>query len=64
MSSQHPTQCQGDKKKHALAELADLLKKHPEKTRKSLLQEVQIKFDLTPKECEFLNKNFQGGQHV
>lgn len=59
MSSQRPTQCKGDKKKQALAELADLIKKHPEKSRKALLQQVEIKYDLTPKECEFLNNNFQ-----
>ncbi len=59
MSSQHPTQSPGDKKKQALAELSELVKKYPEKSRKTLLQQVEIQFDLTPKECEFLDKNFQ-----
>ncbi len=59
MSSQHPTQRPGDKKKQALAELSALVKKYPEKSRKALLQQVEIQFDLTPKECEFLDKNFQ-----
>ncbi|MBU0945912.1 MAG: hypothetical protein KKE53_15835 [Proteobacteria bacterium] len=58
MSHQHPTQCTGDKKKQALAELAELIKRHPEKSRKALLQHVEVKYDLTPKECEFLNNNF------
>jgi hypothetical protein len=59
MSSHHPTQSAGDKTKQALAELCHLLNKHPEKSRQTLLQQVEIKFDLTPKECEFLNRNFQ-----
>ncbi len=58
MSSQHPTQCTGDKKKQALTELSVLVRKHPDKSRKQLLQQVEIKFDLTPKECDFLSKNF------
>ncbi len=58
MSTQHPTQGTGDKTKQALAELASLVEQYPDKSRKSLLQQVEIKFDLTPKECEFLNSNF------
>lgn len=59
MSSQHPTQSAGDKTRQALAELCHLLEKYPEKSRKALLEQVEIKFDLTPKECEFLDRNFQ-----
>ena len=59
MTSQQPTKCNGDKKKQALTELCHLLEKHPEKNRQELLQQVEIKYDLTPKECEFLNRNFQ-----
>jgi hypothetical protein len=59
MSSQQPTQSAGDKTKKALAELCHLLEKHPDKSRQALLQQVEIKYDLTPKECEFLNRNFQ-----
>lgn len=57
--SQHPTQTAGDKTRQALTELSHLLQKHPDKTRKELLQMVEIKFDLTPKECTFLDQNFQ-----
>ncbi len=58
MSIQHPTQCTGDKTRQALAELADLLLQSPDKSRQALLKQVEIKYDLTPKECEFLNRNF------
>ncbi len=56
--TQQPTKRTGDKKKQALTELSELTRKHPEKSRKELLQEVEIRFDLTPKECEFINNNF------
>ena len=59
MTPQQPTKSTGDKKKQALEELSELLEKYPEKSRQALLQQVEIKFDLTPKECEFLNRNFQ-----
>jgi len=56
--TQHPTQNSGDKTKQALTELCQLLEQHPEKSRQELLQQVEVKFDLTPKECAFLNQNF------
>jgi hypothetical protein len=59
MSTQQPTQTAGDKTRHALAELCDLQEKHPEKNRQSLLKQVELKYDLTPKECDFLDRNFQ-----
>ena len=59
MTTQHPTQRTGDKSRQALAELAELLLKDPDKSRETLLQQVEIKYDLTPKECEFLTRNFQ-----
>lgn len=59
MTLQQPTRCQGDRKKQALAELAELVVKHPEKTRENLLRQVELKYDLTPKECEFLDRNFK-----
>jgi hypothetical protein len=58
MTSQQPTQGSGDKTKQALAHLCQLCEDHPEVPRKKHLQQVEVKFDLTPKECEFLNRNF------
>jgi len=57
--TQQPTQTAGDKCRQALTELTHLLEQHPEKSRKELLQKVEIKFDLTPKDCAFLNQNFK-----
>ena len=49
----------GDKLQKALREFSELLLKHPEKSRSQLLQEVEIKFDLSPKECGFFKRNFE-----
>jgi len=57
--TKHPTQATGDKSRQALTELASLLEQYPEKSRKELLQKVEVMFDLTPKECAFLTKNFE-----
>jgi hypothetical protein len=56
-----PTQKPGDKLKKALEAFSELLEQHPEKSRLTILQEVEIKFDLSPKECEFLNSHFEKG---
>lgn len=55
--TQHPTKIAGDKTRQALTELAYLLEQHPEKSRQELLQQVEMKFDLSPKECAFLNQS-------
>ncbi len=48
----------GDKMKKAIRWISDTLLDHPEKTRKQVIREAELRFDLTPKECEFLDKNF------
>jgi len=57
-----PTQKTGDKMKRAIQTFSELLEKHPEKSRLTLLHEVEIKFDLSPKECQFLNDHFDKEQ--
>ncbi len=58
MTSTLPTQQSGDKMKKALELFSELLKKKPDVSRGTLLNEVEIKFDLSPRECEFLNNHF------
>ncbi len=60
MSNARPTQLPGDKVKKAIICLSELIEQYPDKTRKELLNQVEIKFDLSPLECEFLNKHFAG----
>lgn len=54
-STIHPP---GDKMKKAIQELSELLVSKPEKKRRQLLQEVAMKFDLSPNECTFLERHF------
>lgn len=58
MAASLPTQVPGDKIKKAIILFSELLETHPEKPRNVLMQEVQMKLDLSPMDCEFLNKHF------
>lgn len=60
MTNSQPTQLPGDKIKKAIIYLSELIEQHPEKSRKVLLNKVEVQFDLSPLECEFLNKHFAG----
>ncbi len=48
----------GDKMKKAIKEFSELLLESQEKNRWQLLQQVELKYDLSPQECEFLNSHF------
>lgn len=48
----------GDKMKKAIKDFSEQLVRKPEKKRRQLLQEVAIKFDLSPSECAFLERHF------
>ncbi len=58
MTSSLPTQRPGDKLKKAIELFSELLTTKPGKTRTELLHEVEKKFDLSPRECDFLNSHF------
>lgn len=47
-----------EKVKKALLWLSENLEKRPTATREKLLQEAEIRFDLCPADCAFLDKNF------
>ncbi len=47
----------GEKLQKAIREFSDLLEKTTKKSRQQLLQEIMLKFDLSPSECAFLNRN-------
>ena len=58
MSDQSPLRTQSDNLKKALQWMAETLEHHPEKKRATALCEAQIRFDLNPLECAFLDKHF------
>ena len=51
-------QPQGDKVRKALKWMSEMLSEHPEKNRQQVLRDAEIRFDLSPSECEFLDNNF------
>jgi hypothetical protein len=43
----------------AVVWIGETMRQHPEKQRGKVLAEAELRFDLTPAECEFLNRNFK-----
>lgn len=60
MSNSSPLNPPSDKVKKALVWLSEALEKNPEAPRITLLREAEIRFDLSPADCVFLDKNFSG----
>lgn len=46
----------GEKLRNAIRWISEMCKEHPDRTRESLIYEAEIRFDLTPRECAFLNE--------
>ena len=38
--------------------VGEIMAQHPEKQRSKIIEEAQLRFDLTPMESEFLHNNF------
>ncbi len=58
MASSLPTHIRGEKMRKAITCFSELLEQQPEISRKKLLNKVGLQFDLSPLECEFLDKHF------
>ena len=58
MGTVSDTQPCGEKIKKAVRWIGETLQLYPNKERSSLIKEAEIRFDLSPRECEFLDKNF------
>ncbi len=48
----------GDKMKKTITWISEMVQTHPEKTRQQIICEAEIRFDLSPKECDFLQRQF------
>lgn len=59
MPGRQPTQPPGEKLKKALTLLSEMQEQHPGKSRAALLREIEMKLDLSPLECEFLDRHFR-----
>ena len=57
MSDQTPLKDKSASFKKALLWVAEIMQNQPERDRFSVLQEAQLRFDLTPPECDFLSRH-------
>ena len=57
MRDQTPLQSRSGKLKKALVWMAEQLEANPGISRTKVLQEAELRFDLTPLECDFLNSH-------
>jgi hypothetical protein len=48
----------GESIRKAVKWISEVTKENPEKSRKEIILEAELKFDLSPKECEFLYRKF------
>ena len=49
----------GDKMKKTLCWISETIKEHPEKKRQQIISEAEIRFDLSPKECDFIDRKLR-----
>lgn len=50
----------GEKMKKTLAWISETLKTHPEKNRQQIFSEAELRFDLSPRECDFIDRKLRG----
>jgi hypothetical protein len=53
-----PLTTQSTNLKNAVCWIGETLKEHPDKKREDSIREAELRFDLTPAECTFLDTNF------
>jgi hypothetical protein len=58
MSEQSPLHTKSTKLKKALTWMAETLRDCPEKERHTVVRQAELRFDLTPAECAFLDQHF------
>ena len=51
-----------DKLQSAIKALSELVRKYPEKSRSEINHQIQLKYDLSPLDCEFLHRHFLNKQ--
>jgi hypothetical protein len=49
---------EGESIRKAVKWISEVTKEYPEKSRKEIIHEAELRFDLSPKECEFLFRKF------
>ncbi len=59
MSARDEIMPSGDKMKKTLLWIGEMILAHPEKSRQKIIREAEVRFDLSPKECDFVDRNLQ-----
>ena len=54
MSEVEKLQPTGDKMRRVVLWISETVQANPQKKRMAILREAEIKFDLSPRECEFI----------
>ena len=49
---------EGDSIRNAVKWISEITKEYPEKSPKEIIHEAELRFDLSPKECDFLFRKF------
>ena len=49
---------EGESIRKAVKWISETTKAYPEKNRQEIIHEAELRFDLSPKECEFLFRKF------
>jgi len=49
----------GDKMKKTLIWISEMIKEHPGKSRQQIINEAETRFDLSPKECDFIDRKLR-----
>ena len=49
----------GEKMKKTLCWISEMLKSHPDKSRQQIISEAELRFDLSPKECDFIDRKIR-----
>ena len=59
MSSIDAIQTSGDRMKKTLCWISEMLREHPGKNRQQIISDAEIRFDLSPKECDFIDRKLR-----
>jgi len=63
MSSTDEILPSGEKMKKALCWISEMVQAHPQKGRQQIISEAEIRFDLSPKECDFIDRRLREDIH-
>ncbi len=50
----------GERLRKAVVWVSEVLREKPERDRREVIREAEVRFDLTPKECRFLDQELPG----